>query len=96
MTLQKLFKSIVCKTCIFDNCLKGVGIQSLVVWNRNAVSSIGHAGMLASADNFEANFAECPHCSVRRDIRKEHVRQEPQPDTQWRPLSLPLSYGGRL
>ncbi len=96
MMLQKLFKSIVCKTGVFDNCLKGIGIQSLMAWNCNAVSSVRHADVFASADNFESDFAECPYCSVRRDIRKEHVRQEPLPDTQWRLLSLPLSYGGRL
>jgi len=58
--------------------------------------SVRHADVFASADNFEADFAECLYCSLRRDIRKEHFRREPLPDTKWRPLSLPISYGGRL
>ncbi len=94
MMLQKLFKFIVCNICVFDNCLKGVGIQSLMVWNCNAVSSVRHADMFASADNFETDFTECSYCSVRRDIRKKHLRREPLPDTQWRPWSLLRSFGG--
>lgn len=93
MRLEELFELFVSKPCIFDNCFKGMRIQSFMVWNCNAVSSIGHADMLASCHNLESNFTECPDRTFGGDISKEHFRREPLPDIRWNPWFPLLSSG---
>lgn len=94
--LKKVFKLFVCKSCVFNDCFKGIRIQSFVVGDSYTASSIGHADMFASCNDLKTSLAESPYRSFGGDIGKEHFRLEPLPDKQLTPLSLLLSYGGKL
>jgi hypothetical protein len=78
MRLKKFFELLIGKPCIFDDGFKTIGVQSLMIRNGYAVSSIGHTDVLASGYNFESDLTEYPDRTLGRDISKKHSKQEPQ------------------
>jgi len=92
--LKKLLKLLVGKAGILDDRSQGIRIQSFMVWNRYAMSAVGHADMLAPGHYSESGLAECPYRSFGRDISEKHFRRGPLLRRPRNLLSLPLSCGG--
>ena len=84
---------IISEAGILYDGLESVGIQTLMVWDGNAVYAIGHAGMFALGYNSEAGFEEGFYCAFRGDIGKKQLRPVLLPDTLWRLWSPLQSYG---
>lgn len=47
LSLNKLFKLLVCKAGVFNDSFNGIWIKSFVIWNDYVAGSIGHSDVLA-------------------------------------------------
>jgi hypothetical protein len=94
--LKEFFKFFVSETCILNDGLKSIGVESFVVRNGYAMNAVRHANVLTSGDSSEANFTKCPDRSICGNIGEKHVKLKPLFDIQWNPLFPRQSSAGRF
>lgn len=68
---------LISQTSAFNDSFKSVWIEPLMIWDGKSALTVRHADMLASYNDLESCFTECPDSSVRRDISKEYPTQIP-------------------
>lgn len=96
ISLKEFFKFIISKTCILDDCFERIRIEPFMIWDGNTVSPVRHTYVFATGHNSKSNFAECPDCTLGRNIGEKHFRWRPLLDI-WLSLSFPrLSSEGRF